>query len=359
MCRVVSIEPTPHGTHRARWREHGRSRSKTFKRKVDAENFLKRIHGEQVRGLIGTPHAGRLTVEAWAEQWLASARGLGQGGRDTYRRDLDRHVIPTLGDHRIDRVTDEDIDELLTEKLKAGYAPSTVHRIYRTLHRLFAYAVERRKLAVNPCAPVEPPPVPHTEMRFLTVDQVDELADAIGHRYRAWVLTSAYAGIRWSESVGLQRQRVEGKRLRIADQLIQRSDGQWHRDPPKTKAGRRTISLPVFLADELAAHLDQWSRPGPTGLVFPNRNGQPMRNSNFSAMVFKPALRRAGLDPLTRVHDLRHTAVALAIKAGAHPKAIQARMGHASITVTLDRYGHLFPEMDDQIADGLEALRLR
>jgi integrase len=106
----------------------------------------------------------------------------------------------------------------------------------------------------------------------------------------------------------------------------------------------------------LGGHLASWSQATPDGLVFPNQHDRHMGPS-FSANVFKPALRHAGLDEKTRIHDLRHTAVALAVKAGAHPKAIQARMGHASIQVTLDRYGHLFPEMDEQLAAGLDALR--
>ena len=83
-----------------------------------------------------------------------------------------------------------------------------------------------------------------------------------------------------------------------------------------------------------------------------------MIGSSFTGQIFKPALRKAGIDDKARIHDLRHTAVALAIAAGAHPKAIQTRMGHASISVTLDRYGHLFPEIDERIAEGLNRLRL-
>jgi hypothetical protein len=87
--------------------------------------------------------------------------------------------------------------------------------------------------------------------------------------------------------------------------------------------------------------------------VFPNRASKPIATSSFNTAHWKPAKRRAGIDGF-RWHDLRHTAVALAIAQGAHPKAIQARLGHSSVQVTLDRYGHLFPELDAAIADGLE-----
>jgi integrase len=353
---VASIEKTPAGTYRARWRDAGGvQRAKAFPKKADARAFLDSIAGNQPAAHV-TAEAGKITVSEWADLWLDGARNLGQGGQDTYRRDLDRYILPTLGDHQIRHVTPELIDSLLTEQAK-HLASSTVHRHYRTLNRMFAVAVERRRLVANPCGPVQPPRVELHEMRFLDVDQVDALAAAISDRYRAWVLVAAWGGPRWSECVGLRRSSVDGARVSIVEQLKRRADGEWHRDRPKTKAGRRVVTLPAFVADELAAHLDTFAGPGPDGLVFPNRAGNPTIASSFTQATFKPALKRAGLDTAVRIHDLRHTAVALAIKAGAHPKAIQARMGHASIMVTLDRYGHLFPDTDEQIAAALDGLR--
>ena len=87
---------------------------------------------------------------------------------------------------------------------------------------------------------------------------------------------------------------------------------------------------------------------GKDELVFATRVGTPLQHASFQTSVWKKALAAAGVK--CRFHDLRHTSVALAIAAGAHPKAIQVRMGHSTITVTLDRYGHLFPELDEAIA---------
>jgi integrase len=96
----------------------------------------------------------------------------------------------------------------------------------------------------------------------------------------------------------------------------------------------------------------RFSAPGQEGLVFVNNAGNPLIASSFHTHYFKPALAAAGVK--CRFHDLRHTSVALAIRAGAHAKTIQVRMGHASITVTLDRYGHLFPELDEAIASAFD-----
>jgi integrase len=89
--------------------------------------------------------------------------------------------------------------------------------------------------------------------------------------------------------------------------------------------------------------------------MFTGREGGPIRRTAFMARHFRPAVSRAGLAPL-RFHDLRHTAAALAIQAGAHPKAIAKRLGHASITTTLNQYGHLLPALDEQLTARLDEL---
>lgn len=123
----------------------------------------------------------------------------------------------------------------------------------------------------------------------------------------------------------------------------------------KTRESRRTIAVPVFLAEALADHLAQGS--GPSRVVFPAPGGGPLRRTNFRRRFWGPACEAVGLDPAPRFHDLRHHAAAAAIAAGAHPKAIQARLGHASITTTLNVYGGLFPSLDEELADRLDAAR--
>ena len=99
-------------------------------------------------------------------------------------------------------------------------------------------------------------------------------------------------------------------------------------------------------------HIERFAGDGPDDLVFPNAAGNPLMSSSFQTQHFTPARRAPGIR--CRFHDLSHTSVALAIAQGAHPKAIQSRMGHASINVTLDRYGHLFPELDEAIATAFD-----
>jgi integrase len=164
------------------------------------------------------------------------------------------------------------------------------------------------------------------------------------------VYTAAYTGLRFGELAAL---RVADLNLLRREVTVARSiseSGGMVESGPKTNAGRRTLKLPVPIVDLLAAHLvdHRWD------LVFPGVEGRPLRGSTFRQRHFDPAVRRSGLGPLTP-HDLRHTHASWLIAAGEHPKVIQARLGHSSITVTLDTYGHLMAGLDEGAADKLGA----
>ena len=347
--------PTPQGHWRARYRDpHGRTRSQTFARKRDAEMCLETAGADVQRGVWIDPAAGRISLAEWAEAYLATVVNLRPGTVATYQRDLTRYILPHLGAISLSRLGPLDIRAWLAEELAQGLAASSVHRHYRTLRRLLEVAVETDLLTKNPCTAVQPPVVPTREMRFLTATEVADLAEATSPWYRTFIYTAAYTGLRWGELTGLRRKRVDLLRrtITVAEQLTA-VNGKLTWGEPKTRAGRRTVSISAFLSDQLEDQFTERSLPGPDGLVFPNGAGNPMSAPSFTNNILAPARRRAGLVGV-RFHDLRHTAVALAIADGAHPKAIQVRMGHSSSQVTLDRYGHLFPALDEQIATSLD-----
>jgi len=112
-----------------------------------------------------------------------------------------------------------------------------------------------------------------------------------------------------------------------------------------------SLTIPAFLTEILGAHLQR----GPGGaFVFTGKEGGLLRRSNFRRRYWKPALERAGLDTALRFHDMRHTCASLLIAKGAHPKEIQARLGHASITTTLNTYGHLWPSLGAQLDEAMD-----
>jgi integrase len=342
--------------YRVRYRDpSGHQRSRTFRRKADAERFAREVEVDMDRCQWIDPRGADVALEQWAETFLTFAQSLSPTTVQTYRRDLDRYILPRFGAVRLGRLTPEEIEIWLNDELAKGLAPSSVHRHYRTLRRVLQTAVEKDRLISNPCDRVRPPKVPKTAMTVLTWEQAMALADAHSERYRTLIYVALDTGMRWSELVGLRRASVDlaPRKIRVVEQLVQLDDGSRVRRLPKTDSGTRTVTISAAVAAMLADHFDRFVAPEPEALVFTNGAGQPLSHSSFQTHHFKRAQLAAGVS--CRFHDLRHTSVALAIAEGAHPKAIQVRMGHSSITVTLDRYGHLVPELDETIATAFDA----
>jgi integrase len=202
---------------------------------------------------------------------------------------------------------------------------------------------------------VKTPSTERRAIRILSVEEVEALADAFDPRYRVIVLLGAYAGLRFGEASALRTPhlRLLERRIEIFEGSSE-VNGKLYVGPLKTKESRRVVTIPAFLADELGQHLGRCASPD---LVFPASSGRPLRRTNFGHRFWAPAVKAAGNSPAPTFHHLRHTAAALAIAEGAHPKAIQARLGHASITTTLNLYGHLFPSLDVELAERLEKVR--
>jgi len=187
-------------------------------------------------------------------------------------------------------------------------------------------------------------------MRFLTIEQGEELRTAIQYPYGVLVAVLAYGGIRWSEAAALRLRRVDilRSRLTIAEAVTQ-VGARFFWGVPKNHR-HREIAIPADLRDDLNEHILAGLIIEPEELIFTSPHGQTLRSSNFHRSVWKPALRGADIDSQLRIHDLRHTCAAVMISAGAHPEVIKRHLGHSSIKVTMDSYGHLFPSDADALA---------
>jgi integrase len=219
-----------------------------------------------------------------------------------------------------------------------------------------AAAVDAGIIAQSPCRRIPLPRIEQDEKRFLTPAEIARLASIIQPRFRALVLVSGYGGLRIGELAGLRRGRVDTTRgivtvLEIATDV----SGRLVFGPPKTRAARRTVGLPAPVAEELERHLATYAQPDPDALVFTAAKGSALRATNFRRRIWRPTVRAAEFDGL-RIHDLRHTAVALWIAAGASPKEVARRAGHTSVKTVLDVYGHLYDEADVALRERLEAM---
>lgn len=344
---------------RARYRAaDGRERSRSFPRKVDADRWLRDQTAALDRGDWVDPARARLTFAAFVPTWRAWAETALRP--TTLALDvgvLERRLLPRFGPVPLGRITADDVRKLMADIHREGRSTSTVRRAALVLGSVLAWAVEDQRLAVNVAATVRLPPDESRDMRTLDHGEVVALVEAHPEHYRPLVWTAAYTGLRWGELAGLAADRVDVLRrtIRVERQLVE-VDGTLSFGPPKTKAGTRAVTIPATVAEVLGPHLGT-EAVETTGLVFPTPTGRPMRRSNYRK-VWRKACTAAGfdggkLDGLV-FHELRHTAASLAIATGAHPLTVKERLGHSSITVTMDRYGHLFPAQDQALAEALD-----
>ncbi|MHB1447189.1 MAG: tyrosine-type recombinase/integrase [Acidimicrobiales bacterium] len=133
------------GRYRAKYRDPlGRQRSKTFTRKADADRFVREIQVEMERGRWVDPAGAEMPLAVWAEDFMSPARRLAPTTQQTYRRDLDRYIVPRFGAYRLGRLPADEIENWLNDEIARGLAPSSVHRHYRVLRRMLQVAVEKQ-----------------------------------------------------------------------------------------------------------------------------------------------------------------------------------------------------------------------
>jgi integrase len=353
---MASIEKQPNGRWRARWRTpDGQTRSKTFRLKAQAEDQLTDVAHSKNTGAYVDPSAGRTTFAAWVKVWRPTVVDL---RASTLARDdgyVGRYMLPTFGKLPLASIDHAAVQAWVADLTRRGLAPATVVVATQILGKIMAAAVASRRLASSPCAGVKLPRIEREEMRFLAPGEVATLADTIDRRYRALVYLGGYGGLRIGEMLGLRASRVDLLRgsVDVCENLVDVS-GHLHFGPPKTRAGRRVVPLPRIAVDALHEHLTALEA-GPGDLVFRAAEGGPVRLAGWRRRYWKPAVEAAGLAPL-RPHDLRHSAVALWIAAGATPNEVAKRAGHTSVVTVLDRYGHLLPGSGDRVTAALDEL---
>ena len=335
---------------RARYRgPDRRERSKSFRRKADAERWLAQQRSLIAQGDWTNPALGRITFGEYALPWLDSRADLKPKTRHQYRWLMQQHILPTWRTVPLAKVTFEDLTEWVAKLTVAGLGPSAIRQSVFVLSAALDHAVRSGRIRANPAHGLGLPRPNRRDYVCLTHGQVLTLAAEAGP-WRLLILLLAYTGLRWGEATALRVCDIDLGRRRI-DVRRAFSDVGGHvvLGTPKSHQSR-TIPVPQFIAAELAAAI---TGRRPDDLVFTMPSGSVVRLPNWRRAVFLPARARAGLSDRFRVHDLRHTAASLMIQVGYPPKMLQEIMGHASITTTLDLYGHLYPGDMDRYADRL------
>ncbi|MBY0288122.1 MAG: site-specific integrase [Mycobacteriaceae bacterium] len=334
--------------------DSGLERSKAFNRKSDAQAWLDtEVTAKLATGAYVAPKAGAKIVSEVYESWSAS-----QGHISPKTAATRRSAWRTRVEHRWGRVAVADVKTSAVRAWVAimaedGVGPSTIENAFGLLRQVLDAAVEDSRIPRNPCVGVKLPKRQHSDRGYLSVRQVTVLAEAV-ERQPEVVRFLAYTGLRWGEMAALRLCDFDMLRRRVnVSRSVTESGGLVWRTP-KTHE-RRSVPFPAVLSTELAALMVGKDHDA---LVFTDQRGSVLRNSNWRARVFQPAVEKCQkIDdsfPTVTPHDLRHTAASLAVSAGANVKAVQRMLGHAKASMTLDVYADLFDEDLDGVADRLD-----
>ena len=325
--------------------------------------------------------AQTLTDAEFLEAWLQDTVRVNVR-RTTYEhhaRIARNHLIPVLGRLKLVDLRPPHIQTLHAAKFDAGYALSTRRHIHVTLGKALKQAVRWRYLAASPAAGMEVPKgdaalldyedLPDPDMGILDERQAKRFLQTARERdKRHWALyvlaLATGIGMRQGEILGLPWSRLDLRRrlVRVRRTLVLVKGG-FVFSPPKTTRGKRDIELRSEAVEALRLHRKLQSEermrlggvPEDHGLVFPSTTGTPIRRQNLHRRSFKPLLEEAGL-PDVRFHDLRHTFASIALGKGANINTVSKMLGHSSVKVTLDVYGHLMPGMQAEALGHLDGV---
>jgi integrase len=326
---------------------------KTFRTLAEARAWRAQAKSALSLGALRAPT--RTTVTEAAEDWLTAAKAnvIRTRSGDSYKPSalrayeqvLRATVLPELGHLRLSSVTRNVLQDLVEQLVADGLAPSTVRNTVLPLRAIYRRALSRSEVLINPTLGLALPASRARRERIARPAEACALIEALLERDRALWATALYAGLRRGELRALRWLDVD-----FPDGVI-RVERSWDDRvgpiEPKSRAGRRRVPLTRPLRARLAAHR-LLCESGADDLVFEGRRGNAFC-SEAAARRARAAWREGELEPIG-LHECRHTYAAFMIAASVNPKALSTYMGHSSITVTLDRYGHLMPGNEQEAA---------
>lgn len=285
-----------------------------------------------------------------------------------YRSHVERHIVPRLGGVRLCEIDGSALNELYASLLvdgrvdgKGGLRAATVRRVHATLHRALRDAVRWGLLGDNPADRADPPRLraDMIEMRTWDLEELRaflQFVEADPH-YPLWLIL-ATTGMRRGEALGLRWRDVDLDAGQVAiRQTIVAVGYEVRLSSPKTARGRRVVALDAMTVAALREHRiarDERPSKNHSDLIFCSGDGRPLHPCHVSKRF---ALLVAGSPvPAIRLHDLRHTHATVALRAGIHPKIVSERLGHATVSMTLDVYSHAIPHMQKEAADRMGRL---
>jgi integrase len=336
----------------------GRAVEETFKRRQDAENRLRQIEAERLKGAVADPRRGREKLADFAARWLEArtvkGKPLAPMTKQGYLGLLRRNIEPVLGQYAIGEVTPSVVRDWYS-KVAVSAGRDQAAKSYRLLRAILNTAIDDELITRNPCR-IRGGGTEHADERpMIDAELVFRLAEAITPRLRALVIVAGFVGLRTGELLGLRRCDVDlaNARLTVLVQALQIVGEGRVVTGPKSEAGQRTVSLPKVVIEALEKHVASYGQPGDAGVVFTGPRGEPITRAALSK-EWQAARTAANAPEGLRIHDLRHHAATLTARMpGITTKELMARIGHASPRAALI-YQHATEERDREIAAFLD-----
>ncbi len=353
--------------------QHGKRHLKTFSTKKAADAFLVGARHEVREGTYTAANAS-ITVAEAAEMWLrrAELNKLERATVKQYENHVTHHINPLLGRVKLSALTAPMIEKFAADLLSRSYSDDPKQKLSRAMAKkilsslkgIIKEAQRQGQIAKNPAEPVTIK-IPrrgtrkiHAGRDFPSKEEINGILRAVSGRWRPFVITAIFTGLRSSELRGLRWDDIDFD-IKVIH-VRQRADAWGKMGPPKSEAGERAIPMTPMVANALK----EWKLECPKGdfrLVFPNGDGRPENHANIANRGFYP-LQIAGKigdkigedkegRPILRakygMHTLRHFFASWLIEQKFSPKKVQELLGHSSIQMTFDVYGHLFPSLED------------
>ena len=345
-----------------RWYAAGETRRSAEKLLTE---IVKRVHDGDYRA------PDRITLGDYlTERWLPTKRAqLRRSTFDSYRRNVENHVLPRIGDVALQKLTPEDLDEFYAKLLvdgklngdRGGLSVKTVRYIHGILRKALADAQRKGSVNRNVADLADPPKlssVPKRQMKVWTADQLREFLTTIeDHRLYPAFFLAASTGMRRGEILGIRWEDIdlEGKRLSVR-QAVLNVAYKIEISDVKTATSRRTVDLDprtvtvlkAWRKAQLKERLALGLRPKDDSLVFAEPDGTPLHPDPYR-LTFNRLVAGAGV-PRIRLHDLRHTHATILLKAGVPAKVVSERLGHSNVAFTMSVYQHILPGMQADAA---------
>jgi integrase len=334
---------------RVRWRDpDGQPRSENYNRSEAAKERKRQIERQLDTGIYVDPRDGKTLLNDYIDDWWGTKVALKPKTQDSYEGILRRKIQPIFGNQPLNRIDSRDIERWLADMHTNGDSTSVIRQSYNLLHQILQHATRHRIIARNPAQDIKPPGTqPKRIPRAITQAQLDRLIDTVPDRYQALIATLGYTGLRWAEAIGLQRRHINMLRKQLhIESTLSEVNGHFHRVAPKTNE-ERIVLLPGFLVDMLAAHMLEYVDGDDDALLFTLKEGQPIRGPNFRRRVWLPACEQVGVE--CTIHELRHTAASLMIDRDWPIVSVSKTLGHSSIAITVDRYGHMYRDTQEAL----------